>query len=178
MAAQEYTDGAGFSFPNPISFQKWRLQKLPKHPPNRLCPSSTIGEALFTRSFTFSFKRAAGFLLPHMGPPVGWVASYGLVFSNPKLKKRMSLNQKGRQAVLLSTGYIQREVPITQKLSFTRPVKNICEHLHIYPHKPSHTLGHRCEGTPQINFQHHLVIHGGHSGHQDASLLPQKQTVH
>lgn len=54
--------GQGFASLIPISFQKWRLQKLPKHPPNNSYPSPTIGKPLFMRCFTFSFKR--GWLLP------------------------------------------------------------------------------------------------------------------
>lgn len=68
-----------------ISFQKWRLQKLPKHPPNNLHSSSTIGKPLFTGSFTFSFK-------PCWLPPAPHLAKKQLgslflsVFSSPKLE--------------------------------------------------------------------------------------------
>lgn len=84
------TDRQGFSkLGSPsliqISFQKWLLQKLPKHPPNNLHSSSTIRKPLFTRSFTFSFKLCWLPPAPHLAEKQ--LGSLFLsVFSNPNLE--------------------------------------------------------------------------------------------
>lgn len=103
--------GQGFPSLIPVSFQKWRLQKLPKHPPNNLHPSSTIGKPLFMRSFTFSFKRGWFPPAPHGAQWVGWVLSCLL---QPEIKEENEFGSMEAKA-FLSKMSVQRKVTITEK---------------------------------------------------------------
>lgn len=66
-----------------ISFQKWLLQKLPKHPPNNLHSSPTIGKPFIYQKVYFLFQT----LLASSRPTFGQQTAAGLfssAFSDPK----------------------------------------------------------------------------------------------
>lgn len=66
-----------------ISFQKWLLQKLPKHPPNNLHSSSTIGKPFIYQKVYFLFQTPLASSRPTFGQETA-TGLFSSAFSDPK----------------------------------------------------------------------------------------------
>lgn len=164
-----------FPFLIPSSFQKWLLQKLPKHPPNKLHPSSTMAKPLFTRSFTFSFKLGLPSSCSTWGQGVGPVPVHSCLLQSklnwaPPVRLFWTLvTVQGKVTVRGNKLYISREgYPPTSARPYTPSHELVHTHAQMWRETIS-SIGHT-KATSSIMWVILGVIR--HPSHLDPSFPP------